>query len=666
MTPEQIEELYTGYFASSKTERNDQIGALGLGSKSPFAYTDMFTIDSVRDGVKSTYSAFLDQAGMPTYMLVKSEKTTQHSGVRITFPVPEGDFGEFAIAAATVLWPFDTNRPKVTGATKLFAEYANDYNTSTPILEGRGWKIYKHYPGAINRRYHYAAGATVKMGNILYPISDLANDQQFRDVVAYINIPLVLEMPLGSCDINPSREELSYDQLTKDNIHKALVNTHKELEKQASEKINSSATVWEAAKTTREYFSTILRDHSAKIQFTYKGTTYTYGQVMATDAYAFMCNYESGRGGEMTVKVSNSSNPMGKLEVQLGHNFLIVVAGAKNVNSQYLRTRIKLYCKQQKMPETIIRIVTSISDEALEQLGNPPVVKYEDLPKTEYIQRTQALKGKVRNYYSNNEVDITALPSKVNIYIIDYRKQYAISEKYRGVGGRIYGKKNNEIGRAMQYLFRDGIVPKAVQKKIYVVPYKLFDELGLAKNKNWISFETLAKNACSMLLRRYKDTYIAAGREEETLSFYDNVLQYQSEFEKADFADGSPMKTSLELLKSLQASNKTNAKTYEVAKTVLDSVLRINRYIDLGLEVMEIQSARNAEKSIDTIRIFHNYPMIAYMLADSRYNQLDLNKNTLRVDIGNQQMNNVDREHVKAMVDVIKYIKMVDKSNGIG
>jgi hypothetical protein len=169
-----------------------------------------------------------------------------------------------------------------------------------------------------------------------------------------------------------------------------------------------------------------------------------------------------------------------------------------------------------------------------------------------------------------------------------------------------------------------------------------------------------------MLLRRYKDTYIAAGREEETLSFYDNVLQYQSEFEKADFADGSPMKTSLELLKSLQASNKTNAKTYEVAKTVLDSVLRINRYIDLGLEVMEIQSARNAEKSIDTIRIFHNYPMIAYMLADSRYNQLDLNKNTLRVDIGNQQMNNVDREHVKAMVDVIEYIKMVDKSNGIG
>jgi len=666
MSPEQIGELYTGYFASSKTERNDQIGALGLGSKSPFAYTDMFTIDSIKNGVKSTYSAFLDPEGMPTYMLVKSEETSAHNGVRITFPVPERDFREFCQEAATIFWAF-TKRPKITGAVKLYAEYTSDFEKATSSFEGSNWKIYKKYPDIVDRKFRYDSGALVRMGNIIYPINSLANDQQFQDVLAYINNPLIIDMPLGSCDINPSREELSYDQLTKDNIHEQLVLIHKELEKQASEKINNSATVWEAAKTAREYFSTILRDRSAKIQFTYKGTTYTYGQPMATDAYAFMCNYESGRrGGEMTVKVSNSSNPMGKLEAQLGHNFLIVVAGAKDVNSQYLRTRVKLYCKQQKMPETIIRIVTSISDKALEELGNPPVVKYENLPKTEYVQRTQALKGKVRSYYSNNEVDITALPSKVNVYIIDYRKQYAINENYKGAGAKIYGKKNDEIGRAMQYLFRDGMVPKAVQKKIYVVPYKLFDELGLAKNKNWISFETLAKNACSMFLRRYKDTYIAAGREEETISFYNNVLQYQSEFEKADFADGSPMKASLELLKSLRASNRTNAKTYEIAKTVLDAVLRIDQYINLGLKVMEVQSARNAEKAIDTIRIFHNYPMISYMLAGSRYNQLGLNGNTLRVDIGNQQMSNVDKNHVKAMVDVIEYIKMVDKSNGIG
>jgi hypothetical protein len=669
MTPEQIGELYTGYFASSKTERNDQIGALGLGSKSPFAYTDMFTIDSVKDSIKSTYSAFLDQAGMPTYMLIKSEASAQHSGVRITFPVPEKDFREFAIEAATVLWPFDANRPKITGAVKSFAEYTEDYSSAVSTFEGPGWKIYKKYPNVVDRKYHFDAGALVKMGNIVYPINSLAQDQQFQDVIAYLNNPLIIDMPLGSCDINPSREELSYDQLTKDNIHEALVNIHRELEKQVSEKINGSATVWEAAKTAKEYFSTILCDRNAKIQFIYKGTTYTYGQPMATDAYAFMCNYESGRrGGEMTVRVSSALNPIGKLEAQLGHNYLVVIAGAKDVNSQYLRTRIKLYCKQQRLPETIIRIVTSISDKALAELGNPPVIKYENLPKTGYVQRTQALKGKVRSYFTGNEIDITSITSRVKIYIIDYRKQLAINETYKGTNARLFSKKNDEIGRAMSCLFRDGFVPKAAGSKIYIVPWKLFDELNLAKNKDWMSLETFAKNACKMYLEKHSNVFVASSRDEETLSFYYGLMQYQTELEKANFAAGSPMKASIELLKGLRATCKANTKAYESAKIVLDVALRVDRYLGLGLGVQKIIESRNTEKRIDTVKLYHNYPMLSYMLVSNnqRYNNFNLNGNTLRIDIGFQQMNSVDKEHGKAMIDVIEYIKMVDKLNSIG
>ncbi len=669
MTPDQIGELYTGYFASSKTERNDQIGALGLGSKSPFAYTDMFTIDSVKDGIKSTYSAFLDQAGMPTYMLIKSEASTQHSGVRITFPVPEKDFREFVIEAATVLWPFDASRPKITGAVKSFAEYTEDYSSAISTFEGQSWKIYKKYPNVVDRKYRFDAGALVKMGNIVYPINSLAQDQQFQDVIAYLNNPLIIDMPLGSCDINPSREELSYDQLTKDNIHEALVNIHRELEKQASEKINGSSTVWEAAKAAKEYFSTILRDRNAKIQFTYKGTTYTYGQPMTTDAYAFMCNYESGRrGGDKTVRVSNASNPIGKLEAQLGHNYLVVIAGAKDVNSQYLRTRIKLYCKQQKLSETVIRIVTSISDKALAELGNPPVVKYENLPKTEYVQRTQALKGRVRSYVAGNEMDIASITDKVKIYLVDYRKQFAINENYRGSNAKLFGKKNDEISRAMSYLFRDGFVPKAAKSKIYVVPWKLFDELNLAKNKEWMSFEMFVKNVCKMYLKRHSDVFVASGKDEETLSFYNSLMQYQAEFERADFAAGSPMKASIELLKELRTTCKSNTKAYNRSKAVLDTVVRIDQYLGLGLGSQKIIETRNNEKKIDTVKVYHNYPMLSYMLASSnqRYNNFSLNGNTLRVDVGTQNFGTVDKDHVKAINDAIDYVKMVDKSNGIG
>ena len=54
---ENIYKIYTEYFNSTKTNTNDQVGMLGLGSKSPFCYTDNFTITSIFQGVKRIYNA---------------------------------------------------------------------------------------------------------------------------------------------------------------------------------------------------------------------------------------------------------------------------------------------------------------------------------------------------------------------------------------------------------------------------------------------------------------------------------------------------------------------------------------------------------------------------------------------------------------------------------
>ena len=53
LTDQEIESIYTTYFESTKTNSNEYIGALGLGSKSPFSYTDNFTVTSVKNGSKS-------------------------------------------------------------------------------------------------------------------------------------------------------------------------------------------------------------------------------------------------------------------------------------------------------------------------------------------------------------------------------------------------------------------------------------------------------------------------------------------------------------------------------------------------------------------------------------------------------------------------------------
>ncbi len=50
LTHEQVMVLYTTVFRSTKERTNAQVGQLGLGSKSPFCYTDAFSVVAYMDG----------------------------------------------------------------------------------------------------------------------------------------------------------------------------------------------------------------------------------------------------------------------------------------------------------------------------------------------------------------------------------------------------------------------------------------------------------------------------------------------------------------------------------------------------------------------------------------------------------------------------------------
>src|SRR3546814_2225283 len=69
---------------STKDQSNDQIGGWGIGSKSPFSYTDQFVLVSVHDGVRSVYSVFKDEDSIP-----RSEEHTSElqSLMRISYAV---------------------------------------------------------------------------------------------------------------------------------------------------------------------------------------------------------------------------------------------------------------------------------------------------------------------------------------------------------------------------------------------------------------------------------------------------------------------------------------------------------------------------------------------------------------------------------------------------
>ena len=106
LSREDMENLYTTYGASNKNNSNDFVGCLGLGSKSPFAYTNSFSTTSYYSGKAYTYIAAMNQEGIPSLNLISVVETNEPNGLEISFAVKQCDFGEFTTKAKRIFHYF--------------------------------------------------------------------------------------------------------------------------------------------------------------------------------------------------------------------------------------------------------------------------------------------------------------------------------------------------------------------------------------------------------------------------------------------------------------------------------------------------------------------------------------------------------------------------------
>ena len=94
MSYEDLVNVYSKYGASTKQNNFDQVGAYGLGAKSPLAYTNQFTVSSVKNGEKTTVLIIREE--MTSYMkIVERQSTSEESGTKISVPVNSNDIERF-------------------------------------------------------------------------------------------------------------------------------------------------------------------------------------------------------------------------------------------------------------------------------------------------------------------------------------------------------------------------------------------------------------------------------------------------------------------------------------------------------------------------------------------------------------------------------------------
>jgi hypothetical protein len=196
LSHEQVTNIYTTYFESTKTNSNAFIGALGLGSKSPFSYTDNFTVTAIQNGRKGIYTAFINDSGVPSIAQMMEEATDEPAGVEVKFSVNDRyDFDKFRQEARIVYTHFAL-KPVVSGNGDF--GFVNAEYESRDIV-----------PGV--HSYKSSRNSVAIMGNIAYPIDVPAADKSIdTGIRALLGCGLEMHFAIGELDFQASREGLSY------------------------------------------------------------------------------------------------------------------------------------------------------------------------------------------------------------------------------------------------------------------------------------------------------------------------------------------------------------------------------------------------------------------------------------------------------------------------
>ena len=235
MSHDQIMTLYTTYFASNKRESNELNGCLGLGSKSPFAYTNQFWVTAYQDGKKRHYVATVDVDG-PRFDQYPACETDEENGLEIGFTVKEDDFNSFKNKAESVYKYFKT-QPNVTGVDFQHAE-PEKYKVA-----GSCWRYVGSYDDSM-----------AIMGNIGYPIDDeyfYSKDESYweRSNNKYCQLlksGVHIDFEIGELSMTASREGLEYTDEVVQVIKDKIDLIYKEMQDNVDKEFDSCESLYDA------------------------------------------------------------------------------------------------------------------------------------------------------------------------------------------------------------------------------------------------------------------------------------------------------------------------------------------------------------------------------------------------------------------------------------
>lgn len=235
LSPDDVQNVFASYGASTKRNTNEQVGMLGLGSKSAFCYVNSFMIVSRHNGTEYTYQAYIDETNVGKVALL-STKPTDETGLSVHININSAvDFSNFRTNSVSFFKNFNPI-PKFLGDTTI-ANQIESARLVNPILEGGNWKMYR-------REYYGEGDLSVLMGNVLYPASLDSLDYETRKYIQNSRSHIVLTANIGDVKPSASRENLEMDNKTKDFIMKSISNIQADIINTITESLEEKNSLW--------------------------------------------------------------------------------------------------------------------------------------------------------------------------------------------------------------------------------------------------------------------------------------------------------------------------------------------------------------------------------------------------------------------------------------
>lgn len=487
MSPEVFEKVYMSWFESDKRNDSGQIGGWGIGSKSPLAYTEFYTLSTIHDGIQYDYEIVRQQPA-PTATLLASFPTNKKSGTTVTVEVKQEDAYKLHKAAVRQLVYFD-----------------NVIVTDEIYYYDNHFKIIDH-PNFIVRsdgNHPFSNDMHIVVGQVAYPI-----DWHILGLKP-IRVPVALKFNIDDVPVNLNREVIHYKDDVIKNLIKAKIAEAKTILKELYlsrlevDSISSYITAIRNPKTVIElagyeiYFGIDMRD--AKHFFTYKGENFI---ISKDNLNSILLAFEGIRLNKK--EGSNRFHPYIERIVSNSSSYVFSESGELNHWSSLYRRNNSLI-RRDKLSKQLVYKYASALGLTMER------VLFGKL-------KTVLITGAIKKVF----IFIKAMEEYLSTYLANYDnvpesfiqaekdKQELLKEERRG-NITYYNEMGNktvvQLGRLIdsyQYVFYLSRAVSEIEQRAYTALYQSFD----SKIRNRILFIIVSPTTISKLKNKVKDLTI--------------------------------------------------------------------------------------------------------------------------------------------------------------